>query len=157
MIGSYSLSEIAERCNGQILGDNLEGSCFSRDTRALTFGDAFIALKGKNFDGNDLIDDAIGKGAVALVVSKKLSCKLPLLYVEDSLQALAAIALITRERSDAKIIGITGIQGKTTVIEMTGSILSEKGQTLITSENRNNTIGLPITHINLDKRHKYAV
>ncbi|MFL2846900.1 MAG: Mur ligase domain-containing protein, partial [Pseudohongiellaceae bacterium] len=78
MIGSYSLSEIAERCKGQIFGDNVEVSCFSSDTRSLTFGDAFIALKGKNFDGNDLIDDAIGKGAVALVVSKKLSCKLPL-------------------------------------------------------------------------------
>mgnify|MGYP001161381526 FL=1 len=157
MIGSYSLSEIAERCKGQIFGDNVEVSYFSSDTRSLTFGDAFIALKGKNFDGNDLIDDAIGKGAVALVVSKKLSCKLPLLYVEDSLQALAAIALITRERSEAKIIGITGSQGKTTVKEMTGSILSEKGQTLITSENRNNTIGVPLTLFNLDKRHEFAV
>ena len=91
MIGSYSLSEIAERCNGQIFGDNVEVSSFSSDTRSLTFGDAFIALKGKNFDGNDLIDDAIGKGAVALVVSKKLSCKLPLLYVEDSLLSLIHI------------------------------------------------------------------
>ena len=66
-------------------------------------------------------------------------------------------ALITRERSEARIIGITGSQGKTTVKEMTGSILSEKGQTLITSENRNNTIGVPLTLFNLDKRHEFAV
>ena len=63
---------------------------------------------------------------------------------------------ITRERSSAQIIGITGSQGKTTVKEMTGSILSQAGSTLITPKNQNNTIGVPLT-LSLTDKHEFAV
>ena len=157
MIGSYLLSEIAERCKGEIIGDDVEISCFSTDTRTIVKGDAFVALKGKNFDGNDLVSDAVSKGARAIVVSRKISANLPMLYVDDALRALAMISLITRERSNAKVIGITGSQGKTTVKEMAGSILSCTGTTLITPKNQNNTVGVPLTLLNLTRLHEYAV
>ena len=157
MIGIYLLSEIAKRCEGELIGDDAEISAFSTDTRTMVVGDAFVALKGKNFDGNDLAVDAVKKGAAAVVVSRKMSVNLPMLYVDDALRALATISSITRERSSAKVIGITGSQGKTTVKEMIGSILSRVGTTLITPKNQNNTVGVPLTLLNLTKLHEYAV
>ena len=59
MIGVYLLSEIAKRCGGELIGDDIEISCFSTDTRTMASGDAFVALKGKNFDGNDMAVDAV--------------------------------------------------------------------------------------------------
>ena len=157
MIGVYLLSEIAKRCGGELIGDDIEISCFSTDTRTMTSGDAFVALKGKNFDGNDMAVDAAKNGAIAIVVSREMSANLPMLYVNDSLEALAMISSITRERSYAKVIGITGSQGKTTVKEMVGSILSCAGTTLITPKNQNNTVGVPLTLLNLTESHEYAV
>ena len=72
---------------------------------------------------------------MAAVVTRKIDTNLPMLHVDDGLNALAAVARITRERSSAQIIGITGSQGKTTV-KKTGSILSQAGSTLITPKIR---------------------
>ena len=157
MIGIYRLSEIAKNCGGELIGDDVEISSFSTDTRTMTTGDAFIALKGKNFDGSDLALDAVKKGAVAIIASRKINSDLPLLYVEDAVHALATISRINRERSNAKVICITGSQGKTTVKEMVGSILNCVGMTLITPKNQNNTVGVPLTLFNLTEQHKYAV
>ncbi len=157
MIGEYSLLEVAKKCKGYIIGDDVKIYRFSTDSRNMLPGDAFIALKGKNFDGNDLVLDAAKKGAVAAVVTEKIDTNLPMLHVDDGLEALAAVANITRERSSAKVIGITGSQGKTTVKEMIGSILSQAGETLITPKNQNNTIGVPLTLLSLTDQHEFAV
>jgi len=157
MIGEYSLLEIAQKCKGNIIGNDVKIRRFSTDSRDMRPGDAFIALKGKNFDGNDLVVDAVKKGAVAAIVTRKIDTNLPMLHVDDGLNALAAVATITRERSSAKIIGITGSQGKTTVKEMTGSILSQVGATLKTPKNQNNTIGVPLTLLSLTDQHEFAV
>ena len=157
MIGEYSLSEVAKECKGIVIGNDVKICRFSTDSRDMLEGDAFIALKGKNFDGNDLVAEAAKKGAVAAVVTRKIDTNLPMLHVDDGLNALAAVARITRERSSAQIIGITGSQGKTTVKEMTGSILSQAGSTLITPKNQNNTIGVPLTLLSLTDQHEFAV
>ena len=149
MIGEYSLLEVAQKCKGNVIGNDVKIYRFSTDSREMLSGDAFIALKGKNFDGNDLVVDAVKKGAVAAVVTRKMDINLPMLHVDDGLNALAAVATITRERSKAQIIGITGSQGKTTVKEMVSSILSQAGATLATPKNQNNTIGVPLTLLSI--------
>ena len=157
MIGEYSLSDVAKECEGIVIGSDVKICRFSTDSRDMLEGDAFIALKGKNFDGNDLVAEAAKKGAVAAVVTRKIDTNLPMLHVDNGLNALAAVARITRARSSAQIIGITGSQGKTTVKEMTGSILSQAGSTLITPKNQNNTIGVPLTILSLTDQHEFAV
>ena len=157
MIGEYSLLEVAKECKGNVIGNDVKIYRFSTDSREMLSGDAFIALKGKNFDGNDLVVDAVQKGAVAAVVTRKIDINLPMLHVDDGLNALAAVATITRERSKAQIIGITGSQGKTTVKEMVSSILSQAGATLITPKNQNNTIGVPLTLLSITDQHEFAV
>ena len=120
------LSGLAEQLDGEIIGDNVEISALSTDTRALKKGDTYLALVGPNFNGNDFLMEAKSNGAIAAIVSKPISKHaqpLPLLRVKDTHLALGKIASINRERSTAKVIALTGSQGKTTVKEMIGAIL----------------------------------
>lgn len=154
------LSALAEQLGGEKLGDDVGVSAFSTDTRSIGPGSVYLALVGKNFDGNDFVNEAFRKGAVAAIVSNDSVVKesnLPLVKVNDTHIALGKIASLTRLESSAKIVALTGSQGKTTVKEMIGSILSYEGETLITQANLNNTIGVPLTLLQLSESHKYAV
>jgi UDP-N-acetylmuramoyl-tripeptide--D-alanyl-D-alanine ligase len=154
------LSALAEQLGGEIVGDNVEISTLSTDTRALKDGDTYLALVGENFDGNEFVAEAESNGANAAIVSGEISknkSKISLLRVKDTHIALGKIASINRGRSSAKIIALTGSQGKTTVKEMIGSILRCEGETLITQANLNNTIGVPLTLLQISQQHEFAV
>ncbi|MCI5107840.1 MAG: UDP-N-acetylmuramoyl-tripeptide--D-alanyl-D-alanine ligase [Pseudomonadales bacterium] len=157
MIGSMSLANLAKQLNGQLSGADVSFRSLSTDTRTIHPGDAYLALVGERFDGNDYVDEAKQRGAAAAIVSKPRKADLPLLQVADTHQALAQIALENRLRSEARVIALTGSQGKTTVKEMLASILAKAGPTLYTSANLNNTIGVPLTLLRLDKSHRFAV
>ncbi|MDG2250513.1 MAG: UDP-N-acetylmuramoyl-tripeptide--D-alanyl-D-alanine ligase [Gammaproteobacteria bacterium] len=154
------LSGLAEQLGGEIIGDNVEISAMSTDTRALKKGDTYLALVGPNFNGNDFLVEAESSGAIAAIVSNPISkhaLPIPLLRVKDTHLALGKIASINRERSTAKVIALTGSQGKTTVKEMIGAILCREGETLITQANQNNTVGVPLTLLQITDQHKFAV
>ena len=154
------LSGLAEQLDGEIIGDNVEISALSTDTRALKKGDTYLALVGPNFNGNDFLMEAESNGAIAAIVSNPISKHaqpLPLLRVKDTHLALGKIASINRERSTARVIALTGSQGKTTVKEMIGAILCREGETLITQANQNNTVGVPLTLLQITDQHKFAV
>jgi UDP-N-acetylmuramoyl-tripeptide--D-alanyl-D-alanine ligase len=157
MIGSMSLANLAKQLNGQLSGADVSFSSLSTDTRTIHPGDAYLALVGERFDGNDYVDEAKQRGAAAAIVSKPREADLPLLQVADTHRALAQIARENRLRSEAKVIALTGSQGKTTVKEMLAAILAQAGPTLYTSANLNNTIGVPLTLLRLDKSHRFAV
>ena len=130
------------------------------DTRALEKGDTYLAMVGPNFNGNDFLMEAESNGAIAAIVSNPISKHaqpLPLLRVKDTHLALGKIASINRERSTARVIALTGSQGKTTVKEMIGAILCREGETLITQANQNNTVGVPLTLLQITDQHKFAV
>ena len=152
-----SLLQIAEQLDGELIGEDVAFANISTDTRALTADDLYLALIGKNFDGNNFIDEAKSKGAAAAIVSRVSEVDLPQLKVPDSHIALGRLANLNRNRSSAKVIALTGSQGKTTVKEMIGSILSNRADTLITSANLNNTIGVPLTLLRIEKNHQFAV
>ena len=104
--------------------------------------------------------EAESSGAIAAIVSNltsKHTQPIPLLRVKDTHLALGKIASINRERSTARVIALTGSQGKTTVKEMIGAILCREGETLITRANQNNTVGVPLTLLQITDQHKFAV
>ena len=85
MLNKFDVSEIAIKGKAELYGESLEVNGFSIDTRTLLNGDLYIALKGKNFNGNDFISEAINKGAKAIVADHYFESKVPLLVVDLSL------------------------------------------------------------------------
>ncbi len=158
MIGSMSLTALADRLDGQVIGADAEFSRLSTDTRAIKRGDAYLALVGERFDGNEFVNEAAAKGASAAIVSRDIEAgKMALLKVADTHTALGMIAHENRLRSQATVIALTGSQGKTTVKEMLAAILRHTGETLSTEANLNNTIGVPLTLLRLQAEHEFAV
>ena len=157
LIGKMTLSLLAQELGGELLGEDVVFSSVSTDTRSLKRGDLYLALVGENFDGNNFIDEAMLAGADSAVISRQVASQLPALKVTDTHVALAKLANMNRQRSAAKIIALTGSQGKTTVKEMLGSILNNSADCLTTEANFNNTIGVPLTLLKLEEQHKYAV
>ena len=160
MIGTMTLSLLAEELEADFHGEDISFSKVSTDTRSIAKGDLFLALVGENFDGNKYVAQAEEKGACAAIVSAGDSSggsKLPLLRVVDTHRALGKIANINRRRSKAKIIALTGSQGKTTVKEMLGAILNIRAHCLITEANLNNTIGVPLTLLKISDDHDFVV
>jgi len=127
------------------------------DSRQVNPGMLFAALSGEHFDGHEYIQQAKELGAVAVLVCQKVETDLPVLQVKDVLAALGILAGYWRNQCPAKVVGITGSNGKTTVKEMVASILRQQGAVLATDGNFNNELGLPLTLFRLDTSHDYAV
>lgn len=158
MIGSMSLAELAHRGGGQLHGPDIRFAGLSTDTRTLHTGDVYLALTGARFDGNDFVAAAAESGASGAIVSRHAQdVSLSQLVVGDTHRTLGSIAAANRERSEARVIALTGSQGKTTVKEMIGRILALGAHTLLTEANLNNTIGVPLTLLRLTAEHRYAV
>ena len=152
-----NLSALAQKLDGELMGGDIAFSQLSTDSRTLSHGDMYLALNGDRFDGNDFVVEAITKGASGAIVSKELDIDCPMLRVPDTHAALGEIAKLNRQRSSAKVIALTGSQGKTTVKEMIHRMLSNQASTLVTHANLNNTIGVPLTLLQLNEKHEFAV
>ena len=129
------------------------------DSRKVTGGELFVALKGENFNGESFAKEAIKKGAVAVMVSKTAK-RLPddvVLKVDDTLKAYQQIAEAWRERFDIPIVAVTGSNGKTTTKDLTAAALNGLGHVQKTSGNFNNEIGVPMTLLELNDKHNAAV
>jgi UDP-N-acetylmuramoyl-tripeptide--D-alanyl-D-alanine ligase len=152
-----SLSQAADLLECGPLQSDLAFTGITTDSRQITPGMLFAALPGQTFDGHDHIEQAMQRGAVAALVSRSVETDLPKLKVADVLVALGTLAGSWRMECSAKVVGITGSNGKTTVKEMIASILRQQGKILATDGNFNNELGLPLTLFNLEKTHDYAV
>lgn len=154
---SVTLNELAQILNGELHGQSLTIDAVTTDTRQLTPGCLFVALKGERFDAHDFAEQAKAGGAGALLVSRKLDCDLPQLVVKDTRLAFGEIGAWVRQQVPTRVVALTGSSGKTSVKEMTAAILGECGNTLYTAGNLNNDIGVPMTLLRLTKAHQYAV
>jgi len=157
MIGSQSLTALNAIVPGTLVGGDAEFFSVSIDTRTLLPGDLYVALEGEHFDGNQFVRQAFEKGASAAVVSAPDAAQASSLLVADTTHALGELALLNRQRSQARVVAITGSQGKTTVKEMIGQILGVSRKVLVTRGNLNNHIGVPLTLLALDASHECAV
>jgi UDP-N-acetylmuramoyl-tripeptide--D-alanyl-D-alanine ligase len=157
MLAPLSLKILQQEFSWQLIGANCSFVSISTDTRTLRSGDLYVALLGDNFDGHDFIAEAIEQGACAVLSSKKMPIAIPQLIVEDTRIALAIVANTVRRQFNGTLIGLTGSAGKTTVKEMLAAILAVNGKVLATKDNLNNEIGVPLTLLQLEQCHDYAV
>ncbi|MFW0764313.1 UDP-N-acetylmuramoyl-tripeptide--D-alanyl-D-alanine ligase [Trabulsiella odontotermitis] len=154
---SVTLRQLADVLRGELHGQDLTIDTVTTDTRQLTAGCLFVALKGERFDAHDFADQAKAGGAGALLVSRKLDCDLPQVVVKDTRLAFGELGAWVRQNVPARVVALTGSSGKTSVKEMTAAILNQCGNTLYTAGNLNNDIGVPMTLLRLTKTHQFAV
>ena len=130
----------------------------SIDTRSIKKNDLFIAIKGKNYDGQDFVEQAVKKGASGIITScNDTARKYNGLYVKNTHTALVNLAEFSRNRFKGKIIGITGSNGKTTTKDMAKIIFTEFGKTFATPGNNNNIIGLSLSLMKLPNDYNYCI
>ncbi|QXK91867.1 UDP-N-acetylmuramoyl-tripeptide--D-alanyl-D-alanine ligase [Neoehrlichia mikurensis] len=131
----------------------------SIDTRTLNSGDIFVAIKGKNFDGHDFIDEAFRKGAVAAIVDYRYTIytNYSLIVVHNVLNALQSMASFYLKYLNAKVIAITGSIGKTTMKCMLQQVLSHYGNVYSDKGNFNNHIGMPLCALNAPYNSKFVI
>ena len=152
-----TLTQLAGILGGELKGNDLSLDAVTTDTRKLTPGCLFVALKGEHFDAHDCAEQAKEGGAGALLVSRPLAIDLPQVIVKDTRLAFGELAAWVRAQVPARVVALTGSSGKTSVKEMTAVILSQCGNTLYTAGNLNNDIGVPMTLLRLTQDDDYAV
>lgn len=133
---------------------------FNQDTRALTAGQVFVALKTEKRDGHDFLAEAQAKGAAAALVSHEVAgCDLPQLVTADALTAFQQIAAAHRAEFPGVVVGVTGSAGKTSTKDLLTLLLGGgDGRVLKTEGNLNNFLGVPLTLTRLDPaQHEAAV
>ena len=165
---------IAAQVAGEMTGDRTrEFGGVSIDTRTLTAGDLFVAIRGERFDGAAFADAAIVAGAAGVVVPRGWTSSASLsprrasgqagergavaIEVDDTTVALQALAHAIRRESGTKVVAITGSAGKTTTKEVTSELLESRYRVVRNRGNLNNHIGLPLSLIELRQRPEIAV
>ncbi|MBT3446480.1 UDP-N-acetylmuramoyl-tripeptide--D-alanyl-D-alanine ligase [uncultured Candidatus Thioglobus sp.] len=138
-------------------GTNVEFSGIYTDTRQRMDGGVFLALIGDNFDAHNYIQKAEEMGAVAIIASRQVSSRLPVLLVKNTQDALSKIAKHHLNNIKPMAVAITGSNGKTTTKNLLANILKLSAPTLKTAGNLNNHLGVPMTLLKLEPTHQYAV
>lgn len=169
-----SLTSLATATRGKLIGGQHADVRAGRvviDSRLIKPGDLFWALHGEHHDGHDFLAEARQRGASATVVQFDRLAKAqeawqrasehgpvpPLIVVEDTLTALAEFAHWHRPQQEALVIGVTGSFGKTTTREMIHAVLSASHPGIRSLKNFNNHIGLPLSVLELNSTHDFAV
>jgi UDP-N-acetylmuramoyl-tripeptide--D-alanyl-D-alanine ligase len=165
--GAMTLDELLAATGGALVHRPpekrpIEG--ISIDSRNVPKGAVFIGVPGERFDGSDFAAAAVQQGAHAVVVpwekAKTVAAEVrsvAVIAVDSTIRTLGLLARGYRRRSQARVIGVTGSNGKTTTKEMIAAALRETGPTLATEGNLNNEIGVPLTLFQLKPQHQYAV
>lgn len=120
-------------------------SGISTDSRSVKPGQLFFALSGPNFDGNKFAAEAMAAGAIGAVIDDQQYETDNTILVDDSLKELQTLASKVRDEMKAKVIAITGSNGKTTTRELISAVLNKKYRACSTDGNLNNHIGVPLT------------
>ncbi len=131
------------------------------DTRKLKSGDLYFALKGPNFNGNVFAIAALEAGAAYAIVDEEIpnssAIQDSIIFVEDVLTTLQALAKYHRQQFNIPFIAITGSNGKTTTKELVYAVLASHFKTYTTKGNLNNHIGVPLTLLSIPKDADMAV
>ena len=152
--------EIAKATGGILFGSgDARSTSISTDSRRIEKDALFIAIRGERFDGNAYIPAAFESGAKIVIGNVDAEVPEGCAYIktEDSILALGSLAAYHRSKFSIPLAGVTGSVGKTTTKEMIGAVLSRRFNTLKTSGNFNNAIGLPLTVLSVTEDHEAAV
>ena len=124
---------------------NRDSVLVTTDSRKVTPGSVFVALKGEHFDGNDFVEQARKKGAQYIIGG------------ENALRDLQDLARAWRRELGLPILAVTGTNGKTTTKELCAAVLGTKYNLYYTQGNLNNQIGVPLTLLNITRAHEMAI
>ena len=165
----WSAGDILAATGGRLLSGSRRTvfSGIGIDSRKLAEGDLFIAIVGETHDGHAFAPEVVARGGRGLVVKESRLPEADLnawarqgvvcIAVPDTGRALGAVAAFHRRRMPARIIALTGSNGKTTTRAMTAAVMNRDRPTLATEGNLNNEIGLPLTLLRLQPEHVLAV
>ncbi|MBT8407682.1 MAG: UDP-N-acetylmuramoyl-tripeptide--D-alanyl-D-alanine ligase [Deltaproteobacteria bacterium] len=147
-----------------VKGDEQRFTSISTDSRTLSPGGLFVALKGEQFDGHQFIAQAVSRGGSGVIVDQKeveniglRDLRVPVVGVPDTLRSFGDLAEFWRRLYPLPVVAITGSNGKTTTKEMVASILARSWKILKNQGTFNNLVGLPITLLQLNSTHQAAV
>lgn len=155
--GPMTLAAVAEALGVEPSGGDAPVAAVVTDTRRVSRGALFVALRGERFDAHDFVARAREAGAVAAVVERAVEDSLPQLVVADTRLALGLLGRVWRRAWGGPVVAVTGNSGKTTVKELLATILNRQGPTLATRGNLNNDFGVPLTLLELAPTHRQAV
>lgn len=164
MLAEDLISGLGAELRGELL-PNRRVTTIERDSRSVSGGDVFIAIRGEVHDGHGFVEAARERGAVAAIVARDwadawpAADRFPLLVVDDTVAALQRLASAIRAgRGDSlTVVGITGSIGKTSTKEVVAAVLSGRYATYRSPGNLNNEIGLPLAMLEIDRRDQVAV
>ena len=151
------LKSLAVEFGGEVRGSDATVTGVTLDSRRLQPGDLFVALPGRQSDGHQFLEAAAAAGATAAMVTRFVDVPLPQWRVSDPRRTLIELACRARSESTARVVGVTGSNGKTTVKEMLTAILARMGSTRATAGNLNNELGVPLTLCRIEPADRYAV
>ena len=165
----WTIADCLAATGGELYGED-PGTIFSKisiDSRRISKGDLFVAIKGEVHDGHSFADEVVRRGISGLILEKSSIGGLPcgewaekavvIITVGNTTKALGDLAIYHRRRNRASILAITGSNGKTTTRRMSAAVVSQGFTTLSTRKNFNNNIGLPLTLLELLPAHQWAV
>lgn len=151
-----TLSQIASACNGTY-NTETEINAVCIDTRKITKGCLFICIKGERFDAHQFADEALEKGAAAVMIDEDIEPNGPYVKVENTARAMLMLAGYYRSLFDIPVVALTGSVGKTTTKEFTHLVVNAKYNAIKTQGNLNNEIGLPQMLFQIDHSIQAAV
>jgi UDP-N-acetylmuramoyl-tripeptide--D-alanyl-D-alanine ligase len=126
------------------------------DSRAATPGSLFVGVAGEHTDGHHYVDDAVRRGAVAVLANRPVDA--PAVVVDDTVRALGFLAGgVLRRTSHCRVVGITGSSGKTSTKDLVAAMFGAAGPTVAAKASLNNEIGLPLTVLDVDVATRFLV
>lgn len=159
--------DVVEICNGELICGSLDTvfDNFCKDTRELVPGDIYIGIKGERYDGNEIYEEALEKGAKACILQgiiipdniKERYQDRTIILVDNTIRALQKLAAYKRSMYDIPVIAITGSVGKTSTKDIIASVMSKEYRVLKTEGNYNNQLGVPLTILRLRENHTAMV
>ena len=162
---NIAVQDILEATKGNLMYGNKNEICekFSKSTKEIQPGDVYIGFKGERFDGGMFYEDALKQGAKGCIINKIADLEIKnipnkfVIQVDDTVEAIAQIAKLKREKYNIPVIAVTGSVGKTSTKDIIYSVVSQKYTTLKTQGNMNNHIGMPMTILGLEKHEALVI
>eukprot|EP01059_Diplonema_ambulator_P025129 TRINITY_DN42117_c0_g1_i1.p1 TRINITY_DN42117_c0_g1~~TRINITY_DN42117_c0_g1_i1.p1 ORF type:complete len:453 (+),score=-64.90 TRINITY_DN42117_c0_g1_i1:749-2107(+) len=155
------LTEVAQAIGLVYNGADFELSSVSTDSRSVKAGGLFVAIRGEQRDGHSFIEEAIARGASAVIAAQEAGVSettVPILRVNNTTTALGQLAATHRANNiTSTVFGVTGSCGKTTIKNLLASILRRKGNVRASKRSFNNAIGVPLTLLETQPDHTYLV
>lgn len=165
-VKEITAKDAVEVCNGRLACGNLDTVIdnFCRDTREIKPGDVYVGIKGETYNGSDIYEEALEKGAKACILQgvtiqeniKEKYADRAIILVEDTIIALQKLATYKRNMYDIPVVAVTGSVGKTSTKDIIASVMSKKYNVLKTEGNYNSQLGVALTVLRL-KNHDAMV